>query len=224
MNKTPKDMKYGTIHKTNCGPIIILKYYDHLNVMVKFTDTGYKTNTSSNLIRAGSIKDRLRPSVQGVGFIGVGKYKATENRKPSKAFDCWRGVLQRCFDKKFQKRVPSYAKCTVCSEWHNFQIFAKWFHENHPNDGARYEIDKDIKVKGNKHYSPETCLIVTQKENVAEAVVRCNSKTYKLKSPSGEVVTIRNMAKFCRENNLKDSNMILVFNGKRKSHHGWTKP
>jgi len=30
-----------------------------------------------------------------------------------------------------------------------------------------YQLDKDIKVQGNKLYSPDTCLFVTQEQNLA---------------------------------------------------------
>lgn len=42
-------------------------------------------------------------------------------------------------------------------------------------------------------------------------------------NPNGEVVEIFNLAKFCRQNNLQSSNMIVVKTGGQKSHKGWTK-
>lgn len=48
------------------------------------------------------------------------------------------------------------------------------------------------------------------------------SKTFSMVSPSGDVTTIHNMAKFCRNNNLNRGNLHKVFKGVRKSHGGWT--
>jgi len=48
-----------------------------------------------------------------------------------------------------------------------------------------------------------------------------NSKTWCFVSPTGETTTFINLQKFCRKNNLSQSNMINVFRGKRKSHKGW---
>lgn len=61
---------------------------------------------------------------------------------------------------------PTYKGCTVCDEWHNFQVFAKWYDENYYLlDDQRTELDKDILIKGNKTYSPETCVFVPQRIN-----------------------------------------------------------
>lgn len=50
-----------------------------------------------------------------------------------------------------------------------------------------------------------------------------HAKTYKFVSPSGEVVEIFNLQKFCRDNNLTSANMNKVYKGERKQHKGWTK-
>lgn len=69
--------------------------------------------------------------------------------------------------KNFIKKHPTYTDCEVCDEWLNFQNFAKWYDENfYEVDGERMHLDKDILVKGNKIYSPETCIFVPQKINV----------------------------------------------------------
>lgn len=49
------------------------------------------------------------------------------------------------------------------------------------------------------------------------------AKTYCLKNPNGIFVTIYNMNKFCKENNLLPSKMNQVASGKVKSHKGWKK-
>jgi group I intron endonuclease len=50
------------------------------------------------------------------------------------------------------------------------------------------------------------------------------SKTYTLISPNGEKITFTNMAKFCKENNLSNSKLCLVVQGKRNHHKGWKRP
>ena len=50
------------------------------------------------------------------------------------------------------------------------------------------------------------------------------SKHFKLKSPNGDIITGKNIAKFCRENNLTPQCIGKVILGKEKSHKGWTKP
>lgn len=45
---------------------------------------------------------------------------------------------------------------------------------------------------------------------------------HKFISPEGCVVTVRNMSKFARENNLNKSHLTQVRLGNRKQHKGWT--
>jgi group I intron endonuclease len=52
---------------------------------------------------------------------------------------------------------------------------------------------------------------------------QASAKTYQMIDPQGQLVTIRNMTKFCRENKLVKSHMIAVSKGKAKSHKGWKK-
>ena len=98
------------------------------------------------------------------GYIGVGKYrKSTHGR----IYEVWRDMLRRCYDDKRQIKSPTYKGCTVCEEWHNFQNFAKWYEENYYEiEGQRMHLDKDILFKGNKIYSPQTCIFVPQRINL----------------------------------------------------------
>lgn len=53
------------------------------------------------------------------------------------------------------------------------------------------EIDKDLKIPGNKIYSPSTCLIVTHRQNMIAVVGRASGrKTSKLKLSVSDVVDI----------------------------------
>lgn len=107
-------------------------------------------------------------TICGVGYLGVGDYKATEITdgvvRPTKEYDAWRSMLRRCY--AGLEQCKSYKDCKVCEEWHNFQNFAKWFDENYYEiEGERMQVDKDIKIKGNKIYSPDNCLIVPNRIN-----------------------------------------------------------
>ena len=50
------------------------------------------------------------------------------------------------------------------------------------------------------------------------------SKELTLQSPLGEIVTIKNISKFCRDQGLQNGNLYKVINGKIKSHRGWMLP
>src|SRR5690554_6524483 len=66
-------------------------------------------------------------------------------------------MMKRSYDTKYHAEKPTYRDVTVCKEWHNFQNFAEWFHEQ-PNAGTKgFELDKDLLIIGNKQYSPNSC-------------------------------------------------------------------
>ena len=75
----------------------------------------------------------------------------------------WQNMLMRCYVKADRHRPYEDAK--VCDEWLNFQTFAKWYDEHYYEVYERLHIDKDIKVKDNNIYSPDTCMLVPQSIN-----------------------------------------------------------
>jgi len=113
-----------------------------------------------------------------------------------------------------------YKEVTVCDEWMNYQAFADWYDKNYPKDGVKYVLDKDLKSKKNKIYSPETCVFLTVSKNTE---LSC-AKNWVFSNPAGDNVKIYNLSQFCKDNNLLDSKMNLVYTGKRNHHKGWTKP
>lgn len=109
-------------------------------------------------------KDGVKKLYYGIGYYG----KELENTKlrdiPS--FRAWRMMLLRCYDEKLHNREPGYKDCAVCDEWHSLFRFNEWFMKNYYSIiGERMELDKDILLKGNKIYSPETCIFVPQRIN-----------------------------------------------------------
>lgn len=79
------------------------------------------------------------------------------NESKTIANQVWIDMIRRCYTKDMQDKFPSYKGCTVCEEWKLFSAFKKWFN-NHYIEG--WQLDKDILVKGNKIYSPQTCCFV----------------------------------------------------------------
>ncbi|CAM0001805.1 HNH endonuclease [Vibrio phage D184] len=159
-------MKIGDVYKTNnCGKVKVIEYKSNQEVKVEFLDTKFSLWTAKWCILAGKVKDKLKPSLCGVGIVGCGKYKASVNRERTPAFRFWREMICRCYGVANLKRRPTYENVTVCDEWLNFQNFADWFHENYPDDGVNICLDKDIKIPGNKVYRPEACSFTTREEN-----------------------------------------------------------
>lgn len=156
----------GSVWKSNnCGDFEVVEYNGWDNIVVRFVDTGFEVTVNSSNIKSGKVKDKIRPSVYGVGFIGDGEHLPSVKKKVTIAYDTWIRMLSRCYSYKFVTENQSYKDCAVCDEWHNFQNFAKWFHDNYPKDGAKYSLDKDLAVIGNKVYSPDNCMFVPQSIN-----------------------------------------------------------
>lgn len=116
-------------------------------------------------LRKGIVKNPLALSVQGVGYIGVGKYRTkTAKGKPTRAYQAWFNMLQRCYGNL--EKYQSYSDCSVCAEWHCFQNFAEWFNQQPGSRSARFQLDKDC-IKGNRIYSPDACMLLFDKVNQA---------------------------------------------------------
>lgn len=216
--KVKSDMVKGFVHDSNFGRLKIVSYNGANDVDIEFLDTGYKINTRADSIRRGQVKDKVRPTIFGVGFIGDGDFKTFKSGKRTVEYEKWYHMLERCYSESHHKIHPTYKGCSVCDEWRNFQTFAKWLHSQ-DSDLKCTELDKDGLIVGNKVYSPDSCRLISKQENIEIS----QAKMYIVKSPAGDIISIFNMNRFCRENNLNRSNLRSVIKGLRKSHKGWTK-
>ena len=166
-----KENRTGEKHITNERyEIEIIEYFGIANCTIKFEDDCVVENVNYSQIKKGQIKNPNHKSVFGVGYFGQGNYKSSIRGISTKQYLCWRGVLIRCYDDKYQETRPTYKGATICEEWHNFQNFAKWYDENYVEDWC---LDKDILVKGNKVYSSKTCCFVPNEIN--SLFTKCDS-------------------------------------------------
>jgi len=153
---------------TNKGEsFVILKYVNAHNVDILFENGVILKNRKYDSLKKGSVINPYYPSVYGIGYIGEGDYKSCcyEN-KHTKCYSLWKSMLRRCYVNTQQEKQPTYKNCKVTKEWHNFQNFAEWFEENWKSKYMQdWQLDKDILIKGNKIYSPETCAFVPQEIN-----------------------------------------------------------
>lgn len=153
----------GEIYLTNNKQsFIITEYYNYYNCTIKFEDGTIIKNKQLGSIKSGTIFNPNFKSVYNRGYIGIGNYKPSIKGIKSKNYSTWYDMLKRCYSEKYHQKQISYKDCSVCNEWLNFQNFAKWFDENYIED---FHLDKDILIKGNKIYSPETCCFVPQEIN-----------------------------------------------------------
>ncbi len=178
MSKNFKD-RTGEVHTTNEGyEIEIIEYYGVGDCTIKF-ESGFimKNVNYSNIIKK-SIRYPYHPSVCGIGFIGEGVYKSVKNKIVIKMYTKWNSVFDRCYQKNSLKN-PTYIDCHIDERWHNFQNFAQWWMNNYnPKYMEKWCLDKDILIKGNKVYSPETCCFVPHEINLLFKKERSRQEGY----------------------------------------------
>lgn len=142
-----------------CLKMTIIEYRKAIDMTVQFEDGTVVKKVAYKEFSSGAIKNLNHPSVFEKGYMGEGKYKAWGGKCLTKEYNTWFGMISRCYNEKGRLRCPTYKDVIVCEEWHNFQNFAEWFEDNYVEG---YHLDKDILVKGNKIYSPQTCAFVPQ--------------------------------------------------------------
>ena len=160
--------RIGEINYNTFGSkMIIIKYRKYSDIDIYFPEYDWTfKNSAYKEFKKGNIACPYEKRVYGVGYLGEGKYKAYENGKQTKCYQVWSKMLQRCYDIKYHEKYPTYKHCIVCNKWLNYQNFAKWFYDNYYEvNNEKMCLDKDILNKGNKIYSPDTCIFVPERIN-----------------------------------------------------------
>ena len=132
-------------------------------------------------------------------------------------YEKWSSMLKRCYSESVHRNRPTYIGCEVCKEWKYYKNFYEWMHNQDNFEilesiGEKYHLDKDILIKNNKIYSPETCELVPHIVNTL--FISCNS--HRGKYPIG-VYYATDRKKFkaqCQD----------VFTGKYKNLGGYSSP
>ena len=172
--------------------MIIIGYRMNRDIDVYFPEYDWTfKHTTYNNFKRGEIYCLYEKRYFGVGYLGEGKYKGSENRKRTRVYNTWSNMLQRCYDPKYQEKHITYKNCNVSEEFHNFQNFGEWDSENYYKiEGERMCLDKDILVKRNKIYSPDTCIYVPKTINLL--FTKCD----KLRGKSVIGTTLRKNGKY----------------------------
>ena len=172
LSKIQKIERLGKEKHNNQGCLMkIVEYNNATNIVIEFQDE-YKTKIKSawKEFSNGGIKNPYYPEVYGIGIVG-NKCPTTLNHEQIKEYEVWCNMLQRCYSEKIKdkKKYSTYHGITVCEEWMLYENFYKWLHSQDNFDkwlnGKKWAVDKDILMKGNKIYSPETCCLVSHVVN-----------------------------------------------------------
>ena len=77
-------------------------------------------------------------------------------------YKAWTNMLKRCHSQASKSARPTYSGCVVADEWLSFMSFRAWMIEQ-PWHGNQQ--DKDLLLPGNKIYSSDTCVFISQDLN-----------------------------------------------------------
>ena len=184
----------------------IIRYKNTYDLDIKFSDGTIVKNVQYNNFKKGGILNHNIPSYLNVGYMGYGKYKSRINRLKTEEYIKWGSMLTRCYSEKLGQR-ENYIDCEVCDEWKNFQNFAEWYNKNKyvVPDLETLELDKDVKFKRNKIYSPETCLLIPKRLNS----IILNRHNYRGNACIGVYYREKDGKYIAGCNTLKDKNRYL---------------
>lgn len=104
----------------------------------------------------------VRKPVFGVGindYPGTSSWYIDGVRVKCPFYRKWMSMLSRCYKEEYLETFPTYLDCYVCDEWKYFSNFRSWMEMQ---DWEGKELDKDLLVKGNKVYSPDTCIFISR--------------------------------------------------------------
>lgn len=170
LSRKQKAERLGMEKLNNQGCLMrIIEYNSATNIVIEFQDR-FKTKIKSawKEFLNGSIKNPYYPKVYGIGMVG-NKYQTTINHKQIKEYEAWCNMLRRCFNEDEKQKYPKYKDSSCCEDWLLFEKFYEWLHSqgnfNEWLKGDKWAVDKDILIKGNKIYSPETCCLVSSNVN-----------------------------------------------------------
>ena len=87
-------------------------------------------------------------------------------------------MIRRCYDKTYSKyKWYGGRGVTVCERWHRLDYFIEDVVNLHGYNAEDFEsgiieLDKDLIDYDRKEYSPETCSLLSHKENVRIELLR----------------------------------------------------
>lgn len=144
---------------------VVVEYVDSNKIKVEYED-GYTQYRSSTRLRKAFHK----------GGRGGNRGKRSVSSKPSNRIkmspvvknlkEKHDSILKRLFRDSYKQKNLAYSDGTISEEWMKFESFSSWAQNQVGHERKDWHIDKDILVKGNKHYGPETCCFVPLRINI----------------------------------------------------------
>lgn len=150
--------------------------------------------------------------------------RVQKNKEFMKIYTIWKSMMYRCYNENYSSYNNYGARGVhVSDSWKDKEVFFDTIDQVEGFDlqlilSGDLQLDKDIKVKGNKLYSLETCMFVSPSENSGN---KRNNRECVAVSPDLVKYTFKNRAKFAREYDLSSRHIWHVLSGSTKTHKGW---
>lgn len=103
--------------------------------------------------------------IYGNGY-NDGSRPCKKNSKHLPQYEMWRGMLRRCYSSRERDRLSAYLNCSVSENFKSYSYFYDWYSKQIKNENIKYQLDKDLLIKGNKIYSENTCSLLPLELNV----------------------------------------------------------
>ena len=150
-------------------------------------------------------------------YLGVGNGKGKHNHPLGKT---WEGMMARCYDTN-SPSYPNYggAGVQVCSRWLQFENFAAdavnlpgYRDGRRAEGGERLVLDKDQRGRG-KLYSPESCMWLTDKENINLN----HHRTFIVENENGDQFSFRSATEFGDRMGFDPKNLSDLWTGNKNA-------
>lgn len=132
-------------------------------------------------------------------------------------YECWVGMLRRCYSEKLHLKYPSYIGCEVFKDWQYFMNFKSWVDSQPERQWRCLQLDKDLLGDGTL-YSPENCAFIPKIVNTFISYPSKKERQFMLG------VSLREFGYSARCNNPLDSNQsryIGYFKTEYEAHRAW---
>lgn len=139
----------------------------------------------------------------------------------SRSSEIWSSIVRRTNKEgSYQKQNPTY----TCSEnnFQSYQDFASWCQTKEDywkidDNGRWWQLDKDLLIRGNKIYSPSTCIFVPQAVNTCYSNVEPDEGG--LQGVRLDIKTQKYVARCCVEGST--SRHIAYYITAQDAHRAW---
>lgn len=194
------------------------KYYE-----IQFLKSqSFKEAEKRNILK-GSVRDDYDKHIYGVACKGsICSSKPLINKL---AFKRWYSMIERCYNQNSIGYKSYGAKgCFVNEKWLCFENYFNDIFKIKGFDLKKYitneiQLDKDMLAKGNKEYSFEKCVFISQQINKRNQPSK--KKKFIAISPDGNKFEFENQNDCARQFNLTPRSISKVLNGKLNHHKNW---